>query len=185
MSINTNVRIIKDKQEAKYIFTMGMLTEDINRNNYSEEQFEKAWVKWLGFYVLYENKNIICFGGIRVFDGGYARIFDRYFIMPEYRSYALTTYHTDYALEMINMVLDRCELDGLIPFFSIQLVKKRNAMKAAVGKFNKYLNGREEFKILEGLYCTTPGNYGDNSWQNIATIYPYTTILERKERKIK
>jgi hypothetical protein len=63
-----------------------LLTKDSNKPNYTETEFNIAWNNWLNFYVLYDDKdNVISFCGIRKFDGGYGRIFDRYFCMPEYR----------------------------------------------------------------------------------------------------
>ena len=40
------LEIISNKKEAKYIFMIGLLTEDNNRLNYSSKEFELAWNDW-------------------------------------------------------------------------------------------------------------------------------------------
>jgi len=149
-----------------------MMYDDSNRYNYTEYEFNLAWNKWLNFYVLYDNNNVIGFCGTRKFDGGYGRIFDRYFIMPEYRNNSLA--HKEYSLDMVAKLVDDCKEAGLIPFFSIE--KGRRTIELAIKKFNKKLLEEDHFKILDGLYSTLP-----NSWQYIATPYPYGTLLQRKE----
>ena len=167
------LKIISDKNKAKYIFMTGLLTEDNNKPNYTETEFNIAWNNWLNFYVLYDDKdNVISFCGIRKFDGGYGRIFDRYFIMPEYRYNSLR--HKEYSLDIVTQLVDDCKKAKLIPFFSIE--KGRRTIELAVKKFNKHLLKEDQLKVLPGLYGTTP-----TSWQNIATPYPYGTHLKRKQ----
>ena len=164
--------IISNRNKAKYIFMMGMLTNDKNRFNYTENEFNIAWNNWLNFYVLYDNNTIIGFCGTRKFDGGYGRIFDRYFIMPEYRYNSLR--HKEYSLDIVTQLVDDCKKAKLIPFFSIE--KGRRTIELAVKKFNKHLLKEDHFKVLDGLYGTT-----SYSWQNIAMPYPYITHLKRKQ----
>jgi len=166
-----HLEIISDKNKAKYIFMMGMLTEDHNKKNYSEEEFDMAWKAWLNFYVLYNEDDVVVFCGIRKFNGGYGRIFDRYFIMPEYRYDSLRSRW--YGLDIVSRLVDDCKEANLTPFFSIE--KGRRATELAAQRFNKHLLEEDHFRILDGLYETMP-----NSWQHIATTYPYTTILKRK-----
>ena len=122
--------IISNRNKAKYIFMMGMLTNDKNRFNYTENEFNIAWNKWLNFYVLYDNDIVIGFCGIRKFKGGYARIFDRYFIMPEYRYNSLR--HKEYSLDIVSRLVDDCKEANLTPFFSIE--KSRRTIELAVKK---------------------------------------------------
>ena len=167
-----NLQIISDYRKAKNIFMIARLYEDSNRKNYTEEEFNLAWRNWLNFYVLYDNDNVIGFCGTRKFNGGYGRIFDRYFIIPEYRNNSLA--HKEYSLDIVSRLVDDCKEAELIPFFSIE--KGRRTIELAVKKFNKNLLEADHFKVLDGLYSTVP-----NSWQNIATTYPYAILLERKE----
>ena len=186
------LKVISDKKEAKYIFMIGLLTKDKNRLNYSKEQFELAWNLWLKFYVLYDDKdNVISFCGIRKYDGGYGRIFDRYFCMPEYRikyfnksgtRFTSNKNESLYYLKFVKKMVQDCREAGLIPFFSIQLDTRKNIIKLGVEHINKLLSQEDKFKVLDGLYCTVPGYYDDKSnWQNIAITYPYKTLLKRKE----
>jgi|TARA_B110000285_G_scaffold201441_1_gene236083 hypothetical protein len=167
-----NLQIISDKNKAKDIFVTAMMYDDNNRLNYTEDEFNTAWKKWLNFYVLYDDKNVIGFCGIRKFEGGYGRIFDRYFIMPEYRYDSLR--HKEYSLDIVSRLMHDCKEANLIPFFSIE--KGRRIIELAVKKFNNKLLKEDQLKVLPGLYGTTP-----TSWQNIATPYPYGTHLKRKE----
>lgn len=169
-----DLKIITDYDEAKQIFTMGQLTDDGNRNNYSVEQFEKSWKKWINFYVLYEGDQVVCFCGIRIFPSGYGRIFDRYFIEPYYRNWGLK--HKEYSTLMVERLVQDCVDNNLIPFFSIQDRRKRRALVIAVKKFNKYLKNDYKFHTLDGLY-----NTAGNSWQNIAVQYPHDINLPRKD----
>jgi len=171
------LKIISDKNKAKYIFMTGLLTEDNNKPNYTETEFNIAWNNWLNFYVLYDDKdNVISFCGIRKFDGGYGRIFDRYFCMPEYRIPSFLNEDEVYIFYFLPKLMIDCRKAGLIPFFSIQSDKKKKVSKLVVKKFNKLLPHEDKFKVLDGLYCTAPG-----SWQNVAMTYPYKTLLKRKE----
>lgn len=170
-------KLITNKLYAEYIFTSGNNTDDENKDNYTHAQFNSSWADWLGFYVLYDGTKPVTFCGIRTF-GKYARILDRYFVMPEYRNTSLG--HKEWSLLMIQRLVSDSVNAGYQPFFSIQTAKKRRAIEVAVKKFNKCIN--EEFKVLDGLYCTFP-EYRDNenTWQNIATISPYSTTLEKKD----
>ena len=167
-----DLKIISDYRKAKQIFMTALMYYDNNRSNYTEKEFNIAWNKWLNFYVLYDNNDVIGFCGTRKFNDGYARIFDRYFIMPEYRYDSLR--HKEYSLDIVKKLVDDCKEANLIPFFSIE--KGKRTTELAVKKFNKHLSKEDHFKVLDGLYNTMP-----DSWQNIATIYPYITLLKRKE----
>jgi hypothetical protein len=171
------LEIISDKNKAKYIFMTGLLTEDNNKPNYTETEFNIAWDSWLNFYVLYNNEgNVVSFCGIRKFKGGYGRIFDRYFCMPEYRIPSFLNEDEVYIFYFLPKLMIDCRNAGLIPFFSIQSDKKKKVSKLVAKKFNKLLPSKDKFKVLDGLYCTAPG-----SWQNIAMTYPYKTLLKRKK----
>ena len=173
---------IEDKELARLIFIQGQLTEDENRNNYSVDQFNLGWNDWTSFFVLYDNLKVVAFCGVRQFDGGYARIFDRYFVHREYRSKVLK--HNEYSLIMLRAQIDNCNIYNNIPFFSIQDLHKRKALKMAVLKFNKVLNTEEKFHVLDGLYNTVPNGTSwpakVTSWQNIAIQQPHQINLEQK-----
>jgi|TARA_B110000908_G_scaffold69894_1_gene84291 hypothetical protein len=172
-------KIVRDKELAKLIFIQGHLTNDENKNNYTVDQFEKAWAKWIGFYVLYDDVHVVAFCGIRKFDNHEARIFDRYFVMPDYRKGSLA--HAEWSSIMVETLVNDCIENGYKPFFSIQTAKKRRAIDVAVLKFNKYTKDTHEFKVLHGLYCTVPTSRDDPTcWQNIATISPYSISLEKQ-----
>ena len=127
-------KIVRDKELAKLIFIQGHLTNDENKNNYTVDQFEKAWAKWIGFYVLYDDVHVVAFCGIRKFDNHEARIFDRYFVMQDYRNGSLA--HTEWSSTMVETLVNDCIENGYKPFFSIQTAKKRRAIDVAVLKFN-------------------------------------------------
>ena len=170
---------ITDKKLARLIFTKAFQIKDLNRENYSEKQFEKAWLNYLKFYVCYDDSNIVCFFGIRKFNNKYGRIFDRYFILPEYRSKNLK--YENYSSFFIRQLVDDCIKNKLILFFSIQNLKKRKALKIAVKEFNKKLDKDHQFHILDGLYCTVHGEeHKLHSWQNIAIQKPFKIDLKKK-----
>jgi len=171
-------KIIKDIDFAKSIFTVASFVNDYNSKNYNEKQFDSSWKKWLNFYVLYDIDKVVAFCGIRKFDNNYARIFDRYFISPEYRNNSLS--HKEYSVNMVKTLVDDCISKGYQPFFSIQTRRKRRSTDMAVKTFNKHIE--QEFRVLDGLYCTVP-NSKDNPdcWQNIATISPYEICLEKSD----
>ena len=121
---------IEDKELARLIFIQGQLTEDENINNYSVDQFNLGWNDWTSFFVLYDNLKVVAFCGVRQFDGGYARIFDRYFVFPKYRNNSLA--HQKWSSNMIELLVDECIDKGYQPFFSIQTRKKRRAAEVAV-----------------------------------------------------
>ena len=58
----------------------------------------------------------------------------------------------------------------LIPFFSIQGIKRRPAMYRMVERWNK--NNKNQFIILPKLYFTCNSKPNDNTmcWQNIAVL---------------
>jgi len=167
-----NLQIISDYKKAKYIFMIARLYEDINRKNYTEEEFNLAWHNWLNFYVLYDEDQVVGFCGTRKFNGGYGRIFDRYFILPEYRNNSLA--HKEYSVDIVSRLVDDCKEANLTPFFSIE--KGKRTIELTSKKFNRYLLEEDHFRILDGLYETMP-----NSWQHIAIPYPCGTIFKRKE----
>lgn len=172
-------RIIKDKKIAKSFFKIANNTNDYNSKNYNENYFEKSWQNWLNFYALYDTNKVVAFCGARKFDSKYVRIFDRYFITPEYRHKGL--FHNEYYLKFIDILISDCEKYNFIPFFSIQNENKINSIKIAIKKINKYLK-TNKFYLLNGLYCTAPNSRDSiDSWQNIAIQYPHTINLENKK----
>lgn len=134
--------LVHDKETAKYIFLEANLTCDKNKNNYTIDQFERAWNNWTGFYL----QPKICFAGVRRYGSKLRRIFDRYFVYPEARSNNLQ--HRQYATDILKEMLSDC--DG-IPFFSIE--NHRASIIEAVERFNENLN-EQYFEVLEDKYIT-------------------------------
>ncbi len=157
-------REIKDKEVARYIFLQAHLTEDKNRGNYSPEEFENAWGKWSSFFALYDNEHVVAFSGVRKFGQKYVRIFDRYFVNPDYRHETLN--NAEYSLCLVQKQLER--LENRIPFFSIE--SSKSATLRAAYKFNSVI-GSEYFHVLDGKHPTLGG-----SLQFIAIAKPHETI---------
>ena len=167
-----DVRQIFSKQEAKRIFCEAFMFDDRNAKNYSQEQFELGWKQWLGFFVLQDANKTVAFCGIRQY-GNHARIFDRYFVHPDYRKQGLDI--AEHSMLLVKTLINSCE--DKIPFFSIEHRSKRPALLRAIDRFNSVLPVDKQFHALDGLYQTAP-----NSWQNIAILKPHKSIdLERIE----
>ena len=165
-----DVKQILDKQQAKYIFCQAFMFDDRNAKNYSQYEFEQGWKDWIGFFTLQQNNTTVAFCGIRQY-GNYARIFDRYFVYPDYRKQSLDV--AEHSMLLVNTLINRCE--DKIPFFSIEHRIKRPALLKAIDRFNSILPQDKHFHALDGLYQTFP-----NSWQNIAILKPFNSIdLER------
>lgn len=157
---------VTDKAAAKFLFTQAYLTDDGNASNYSPEQFEESWNKWLGFFTLSDGDKIVAFCGVRDF-GDYARIFDRYFVVPDTRQDGLG--NNQYVLDIINPILEY--VGGKIPFFSIEGEDRRNTMEKTIEVINDCLDEDKQFHLLDGMHETVPG-----SWQNIAIQKPHDTF---------
>jgi hypothetical protein len=160
---------------AETIFVQANLTDDPNSKNYTVDQFNKSWDKWIGFFVLFnEDAEAIAFSGIRDF-GSYARIFDRYFVFKHVRKCGLGD--NNFCQYMVNTLLLHC--NGKIPFFSMEFQKRRNVLQHAVISCNNMLLPSQHFYLLDGMYETAP-----NSWQNIAIQTPHVSIeLPRQDIK--
>ena len=152
------LEIITEKNNAEFIFTQGSLTGDSNRKNYTPDQFELSWKEWLKFVVLYDDSEIVGFGAIRDF-GDYARIFDRYFVFPEFRQLGLG--NNEFCKIFANFMIENVE--GKIPFISMEHARRRGVLQNAVEACNSVLEKSNHLKMLGGLFETVPG-----SWQNIA-----------------
>ena len=157
---------ITDKDLTRHIFTQGYFTSDKNSKNYSINDFNYSWDKWLKFFVLYDGESVVGFSGIRDY-GNYARIFDRYFIFPEYRKpgFGDGEYCQIFVKDLVSNV------SGKVPFFSIDHAPKRSVLFNAIGSCNSVLPSDQQFHALPGLYKTAP-----NSWQNVAIQKPHLTI---------
>ena len=165
-----DVRQILNKQEIKHIFCEAFMFDDRNAKNYSEHQFELGYRQWIGFFTLQDAEKVVAFCGIRQY-GAYARIFDRYFVHPDYRKQGLDI--SEHSTLLVNILINSCE--DKIPFFSIEHRSKRPALLRAIDRFNSALSTDKQFHALDGLYQTAP-----NSWQNIAILKPHKSIdLER------
>lgn len=176
------IKNINDKETAWSLFREGQLTDDYNRLNYTTEQFKVAWSEWINFYALYDKDDPVCFCGARKFGNSLVRIFDRYYIFPDYRSNNLK--HATHSTLMIKRMIHDSFSNNLQPFISIQEYRKRGSLTIAVKKFNKYLDNNKQLKVLDGLYCTVPSQKQKvTSWQNIATTYPFTVSLEHKNEQ--
>lgn len=170
------------RELAATLFEMAHEHKHENQENYSPEQFEIAWGSWLGLYTLQTKTSVVAFCGIRDY-GTHSRIFDRYFVMPEYRSEGLN--HAEYSLQMVQTLIDdSVDMHEKIPFFSIQEARKRNALSLAVKKFNRVLNTDTQLHVLPDLYNTAPESpdsyYNEKCWQSVAVLKPYTLDLPRR-----
>ena len=164
------VKQVFSKHDAMLIFCEAFMFDHKNAKNYSPAQFELAWASWLGFFVLYDNDDPVAFCGIRQYRR-YARVFDRYFVYPQYRHQYLST--AEHSMLLVNNLINMC--NDKIPFFSIEHRSKRPALLKAIARFNSVLPKDKQFHALDGLYETAP-----NSWQNVAILKPFTNIdLER------
>lgn len=161
-----NILMIKNKYLAESIFLKGSATNDRNSKNYTLKEFNQAWDKWFGFFVLIDSNDIVGFSGVRNF-GDYARIFDRYFIMPKYRAKGISD--NQYNQLFVNVLVDHCQ--GKIPFFSIERVTRRKAMQKAIKSCNEVLIKEKQFHLLNNMYEVVP-----NSWQNIAIRTDHNTL---------
>lgn len=159
-------KLVDDKEQARIIFSEAFASNDTNSKNYSPEQFEKSWNKWLKFYVLFDGDDPVAFSGIRDF-GDYARIFDRYFVSRRYRQNGLT--NNEFCKMIVPVLVDQTE--GRVPFFSMEFLKRRPVIQDAIRACNEVLPEDKRFHLLPGLYETMP-----NSWQNIAIQVPHTSI---------
>ena len=152
------LKIIKDKEEANRIFTQGSLTGDTNSKNYTQKHFDKSWPTYLVFMVLYDGEDPIAFSGAKDY-GRFARIFDRWFVFPEYRQCGLGD--NEWCKQFIIPLMDN--IDDKIPFISMEFSRRKPALEKAVKAWNKVLPVEKHLRVLDGLYETVP-----NSWQNIA-----------------
>lgn len=170
---------VSDIDLAWTVFRQGQLTDDENRSNYTRDQFDFAWPLWTNFYYLKSKDDIVCFCGARKFKNNLLRIFDRYYVFPDYRSNTLR--HSEHSILLVSQMIDDALSLNMQPFISIQELRKRRSLEMAVYRFNKYLNKDTKLKVLDGLYCTVPElKNKSTSWQNVATVYPYKISLERK-----
>ena len=164
------VKQITDKQRALEIFCEASMCGDRNASNYSLAEFELGWAAWLGFYTLGDSPTAFC--GVRDF-GKYGRVFDRYFVYPEFRKPGVAYNH--FCQLIIPSLIEAC--GDKIPFFSIEHATKRGVLETAVASCNEVLPDSAKFHCLPGLYETAA-----NSWQNIAIQVSHTTIdLNRKD----
>ena len=158
--------IIKDKSLAESIFLNGALTGDRNSNNYTSKEFVQSWNRWIEFFVLWDNGKLVGFSGIRDF-GNYARILDRYFIMPEYRAKGINDYQ--YNKLFVPALVDHCQ--GKVPFFSVERITRRRSIQKAIDSCNTVLSNENHFHLLDNMYETAP-----NSWQNIAIRIDHNSL---------
>jgi len=160
------LKIIKDKELANFIFTQGAFTGDANSKNYTQKNFDKSWPTYLVFMVLYDGENPIAFSGAKDY-GKFARIFDRWFVFPKYRQAGLGD--NVWCKHFINPLLEH--IGNKIPFISMEFARRKPALEKAVKEWNKVLTPENQLHVIDGLYETVP-----NSWQNIALPCKYNTI---------
>lgn len=173
-------KAVADKQVASDLFKIAHSFSHENQNNYSQQQLETSWDEWIYFYCLIDGDNVVAFCGSRAYNHPYTRIFDRYFVMPEYRKQGIA--HAEYSLLMVQQLVDDAKMLGYVPFFSIQEARKRNALKIAVKKFNKVLRSDTQLQVLDDLYCTFPQDINnEKTWQNIASLNGYDLDLPRRK----
>lgn len=160
------LKIVSDKEVANHIFTQGSLTGDTNSKNYTQKNFDKSWPGYLVFMVLYDGEDVIAFGGAKDY-GKFARIFDRWFVFPEYRQCGLgdNEWCKQFIIPLMEHIGDR------IPFISMEFARRRPVLQKAVDAWNEVLPADKELHILDGLYETV-----NNSWQNIAIPKSVTSI---------
>ena len=169
---------IEDYWEAVSIFTRGAMTDDENAKNYTAQQFERAWPKYtVGFFVFFDGNEPAAFCGVRDYGDKYARIFDRYFIEPDYRKPSLSHRHLlrnprargegIFSPLMLPTLTQAVIEADRIPFFSTQWTSKRRAFTTIVDSFNKELTDMK-YHVLDGEYETA-----HESYQLIAMLDPH------------
>ena len=161
-----DLKVITDKSLAESIFLKGSTTNDRNAINYTLKEFNQSWNRWMKFFVLWDNENVVGFSGIRNF-GEYARILDRYFIMPEYRAKGIgdNQYNQIFVPTLVNNCHDK------VPFFSVERSTRRRSIQKAIDSCNEVLPLNYHFHLLDEMYETAP-----RSWQNIAIRTDHNTL---------
>ncbi len=176
------VKLTKDIEECYDLYQIAYNNKDHNYKNYHKHQFETDWADSATFVTLRDNNKLVAFCSIKVYNEVYARIFNRYYISNQYRKKGLM--HAEYSLLMFPKILMYCQREAYVPFFSIQGAgKKKQAIKIAIKKFNKYLE-MNYFKLLDDLYWTCDKEEphdNDNCWQNIAIKINRELNLPRRE----
>lgn len=109
-----------NKDEAEYLFSIAAASGDRTARNYES----LAWDEYISFYVIDD----VCFGGVRRFDNGCARVLDRYFVFPDARSKSLK--HSEHITLMLGQMVADAEEAGYKPFFSTE-IHRAAAMIAA------------------------------------------------------
>lgn len=169
------IKAIEDKSIAENVFTQAYLCNDRNYKNYNLEKFNWHWqYNWIKFFVMFDNDNPVSFSGIRDF-GKYARIFDRYFVFPEYR-HVFGKSSNEKVNFYIHTLIDPKFIGDKIPFFSIERINRRRSIINATERINKVLSEDKKFHVLDGMYEVV-----SNSWQHISIKRPYNINLNRRD----
>ncbi len=168
--------VIEDIINSKdKMLELGNLAKE-DSNNFVN--FKNRIDNYLTYHVAKYNDKVIAMAGMfqtKFWNPKFVRVLDRCYYFKIARSSALSflndkelkaTASTHFLPKQIEIALSK----NLIPFFSIQGIKRRPAMYRMVERWNK--NNKNQFIILPKLYFTCNSKPNDNTmcWQNIAVL---------------
>tara|TARA_Y100001958_G_C21191961_1_gene519961 strand:+ start:134 stop:655 length:522 start_codon:yes stop_codon:yes gene_type:complete len=173
--VEFDIKAVEDKLSAKSIFTEAHLCNDRNYRNYTPQEFDKYWGNsWIKFFVMFDKDNPVSFSGVRDF-GRYVRIFDRYFVFPEYR-HIFGKSSSEKVNFYIHTLTDPKIIGDKIPFFSIERINRRRSIINATERINEVLPEEKKFHVLDGMYEVV-----NDSWQHISIQRPHSIDLKRRD----
>ena len=164
--------IVEDKSQMMSLANMAKQ----DSNNFLN--FEKRINNYLSYHTATYNNSVIAMAGIfqsKLWPSNFARVLDRCYYFKIARSSTLSfanekelkaTASTYFLPEQIKICLEK----KLIPWFSIQGVKRRPAMYRMIDNWNKV--HKQKFMILPKLYytCNMKPNENIMCWQNVAIL---------------
>ncbi len=164
--------IVKSKDKMLGLAEMAK-DDSANFNN-----FENRIDNYLAYHTAIYGGEIVAMSGIFQtprWESKFCRVLDRTYYFKEARSSGLNFLNerelkaiasTYFLPEQLEIALSK----NLIPFFSIQGIKRRPAIYRMVERWN--LKNKHQFTILPKLYYTCNSEPNDNTmcWQNVAIL---------------
>ena len=163
-------------KEPDYIKELAKIaSQDKHRNAKNYENFHRRIKHYIAFHVIYDGDDVIGFGGIFTnpeWPSSLVRIVDRMWHHPSHRFKGLDQVgakHIGFSSELlVPYQTEFCEIRRWTPFFTVEGVRRRPAVKKIV---DNHIPPKYGYKLLPDMYYTCTGKdgvfYEGQCWQSV------------------
>jgi len=176
--------IIDDYDEIERLFKIA--SQDNHRNSKNYIDIEKRYSKYIAFHAIYDDDGPLSFSGMYHGWKDIVRILDRFYIFDRLRKKSINSANRKIKPAGTYFIPEQTKIAeqmNLIPFFSVQELKRRGSIQLIIDG----IDGHHNYRLLDNMYwtCHTPIDTKECCWQSVGSIVDELPLPNLEVEKIK